>query len=57
MGDAPSHPLPLGHWENSQSTVSLDTIPADWGQIWAHMVPIEGANKRQTGAMTQRDPL
>lgn len=22
------HPLPLGHWENSQSTVSLDTIRA-----------------------------
>ncbi|KAK5879186.1 hypothetical protein CesoFtcFv8_024515 [Champsocephalus esox] len=27
------------------------------GQIWAHMVPIESANKRQTGAMTQCDPL
>lgn len=27
------------------------------GQIWAHMVPNESANKRQTGAMTQCDPL
>lgn len=31
--------------------------PVDWGHICAHMVPIERANKRQTGAMTQCDPL
>lgn len=57
MMDVPSHPLPLDHRENSQATVSLDTIPVDRGKIWAHMVPIERANKRQTGAMTQGDPL
>lgn len=56
-GEAPSHRLPPDHRENSCSAVSLDTVPADWGQIWAHMVPIESANKRQTGALTQRDPL
>lgn len=57
MMDVPSHPLPLDHRENSQATVSLDTIPVDRGKIWAHMVPIESANKMQTGAMTQGDPL
>lgn len=56
-GGCPVHQLPLGHQENSQSPVSLDTVPPDQGQIWAHMVPIESANKRQTGAMTHCDPL
>lgn len=28
---APSHPLPLGHREDSYSAVSLDTVPADRG--------------------------
>jgi len=52
----PSHWLPPDHREDSWSAVPLDTVPADRGQIWAHMVPIESANKRQTGAMTQCDP-
>lgn len=56
-GEASSHQLPLDHWEDSGSPVSLDTVPADQGRIWAHMVPIESANKRQTGAVTQSDPL
>lgn len=56
MMDVSSHWLPLDQRENSQA-VSLDTIPVDRGKIWAHMVPIESANKRQTGAMTQGDPL
>lgn len=56
-GDVPFHQLSLVHKEDSQSPVSLDTVPVDLGRIWAHMVPIESANKRQKGAMTQCDPL
>lgn len=48
--------LPLDQRGDSQA-VSRDTIPGDGGKIWAHMVPIESANKRQTGAMTRGDPL
>lgn len=56
MMDVSPHWLPLDQRGNSQA-VSLDTIPVNRGKIWAHMVPIESDNKRQTGAMTQGDPL
>lgn len=57
-GDLPFPPTPSGALGEFTVQRFLGYRPCRLrGQTWAHMVPIEGANKRQAGAMTQGDPL